>query len=192
VGATAELLQWVRMVAVALGLVLVASVLAGVLTAIPGVSRADEYIHAHQRGLLLITGGVALLGFVVFMGAILDLLIVSGQPMSHAEVEDQAARLRVWQPSAWKASKYRIRGRTGGTQAHTEFNLTELKAAWRNGAAWRDPPWRRNLAVTAGALTMGLGLFAILFVISPLPIKLIIAGAVGYASTRLVGGFWRA
>jgi len=187
-----ELLQWVRMVAVALGLVFVAGVLAAVLTAIPGVGRVDEYIEAHQRALLLITGGVALLGFVVFMGAILDLLIVSGQPMSHAELEDPAARRQVWRPSAWKAARYRIRGRTAGAQAHGEFRLTDLKAAWRSGAVWRDATWRRNLAVTAGALTMGLGLFAVMFVLGPLPIKLIIAAAVTYATVRLVGGFWRA
>lgn len=190
--AQASFLGTLRMVAVALGLVFVASVLAAVLTAVPGVDRVEKYLEVHQRMLLLITGGVAFLGFVVFMGAILDLLIVSGQPMSHAEVEDQAARGQVWRPSAWKASRYRIRGRTAGVQAHGEFRLTDLKAAWRSGAVWRDATWRRNLAVTAGALTMGLGLFAVMFVLVPLPIKLIIAAAVTYATVRLAGGFWRA
>lgn len=187
-----SLLQTLRTIAVALGLVFVAGVLAAILTAIPGVSRLEAYLDAHQRPLLMATGGVAFLGFVVFMGAILDLLIVSGRPMSHAEIEDQRARQLVWRPAAWRAARYRIRGRTAGSQAHAEFRLTDLKAAWRSGAVWRDPTWRRNLAVTTGALTMGLGIFATTFVLAPLPVKLIIAVAVTYAAVRLVAGFWRA
>jgi hypothetical protein len=39
---------------------------------------------------------------------------------------------------------------------------------------------------------MGLGLFAVMFVLGPLPIKLIIAAAVTYAAVRLFWPFWRA
>ncbi len=182
-----SLLGWGKM----LGLLLLAIILAETITPFKDLERL---IKQHETMLLAATIGMAVLGFVVFMGSILTLIMNQGESMSHREVEDSSRRIRdqaAW-PYTWRTSAYRIWGKTAGRQAYEEFSFHEMKEALRTGAWLRSSEWRRRFFTTAGALMMFLGIFGMIFVLGPTWIKLFVGGAVLYALARTAWGFWHA
>ena len=182
-----NLLGWAKM----FGLVLLAIILA---EAFKPFKDLEQLIKQHESVLLAGTIGMAVLGFVIFMGSILTLIMNQGEPMSHREVEDSSRRIRdqaAW-PYTWRASAYRVFGKTAGRQADDEFSFHEMKEAMRTGAWLRSSKWRRRFFTTAGALMMFLGIFGMIFVLGPTWIKVFVSGAVVYALARTAWGFWHA
>ena len=80
----------------------------------------------------------------------------------------------------------------GLAQGSESFRFQELKAAWRTGAVWHDPVWRRRLVTTVGALMLVMGLFGLFVVIGPPWLKVLMSSALFYALARLTWGIWQA
>ena len=182
-----NLLGWAKM----FGLVLLAIILA---EAFKPLKALEQLVKQHESVLLAGTIGMAVLGFVIFMGSILTLIMNQGEPMSHREVEDSSRRIRdqaAW-PYTWRASAYRVFGKTAGRQADDEFSFHEMKEAWHTGAWLRNSEWRRRFITTAGGLLLVFGIFGIIFVVGPAWIKLFAGGAALYALGRTAWGFWHA
>lgn len=184
-------LKLVYRIAAALVLVFCAAVLAELL---PGLKALDARMLENEVMLLVITGGTAGLGVFLLLGSVLSMLMDGGAPMSHGEIESHQRSMRdsYSGPYAWRASSYRLLGRGAGSQGHDEFSFAQLKAAFASGAVLRTPLWRRRLCAVCGGMLIFFGVFGVVFVFAPLPIKLIIAAAVAYACVRIAWGLVRA
>jgi hypothetical protein len=181
-------MRQLRDIAVLIGLLLLAIVLAE----LPPFAAAAAWIDARERSLLIAMGAILLLGFLLFFGGLIKLLMDRGEPLSHEDVEDVERSVRMAaQPVAWRASSYRVIGSTAGRQGEESFNLRELKAAWRSGAVWRDPEWRRRAITVVGALLLVIGIFGGGVVVGPPWLKVLLGGALGYAFGRLGWGALR-
>ena len=162
-----------------------------VLAEVPPLPALAVWIDAHQSRLLIGVGVALLLGFVLFFGGILKLLMDRGQTLSHAQVEDVERSVHLAaRPVAWRASRYRIFGAAAGRGGEETFALRELKVAWRSGEVWRDAEWRRRLATVVGALLSIIGICGGIVVIGPPWLKVLLGGALVYAFGRLAIG-WR-
>jgi hypothetical protein len=81
---------------------------------------------------------------------------------------------------------------TVSTRGEETFTLVEVKAAWR-ARAWRvSPTWRRRFTLLAGAALLTLGLMGIGVALSPVGLKLVIAGFLVYATIRTLAALLRA
>lgn len=180
-----RLLGWAQM----FGLLL----LAIVLSELPGIKQAGQMIDRHKEPLLGVAIGLTALGFTVFMGSILSLLMVSGEPMTHEEIEGAISQRRgAGEPAVWRASAYRVFGAAAGQQASNETSFAGMKDAWRSGEWRRDPQWRRLFLAASGAGLLFYGLFWLFLVIGPGPVKVLVAGAMLYATAMTTWGFTRA
>jgi hypothetical protein len=164
-----------------------------VIAELPPVKDLVGLITRHQEGLLVTVVAILSLGFLIFMGGILSLLMAQGEPMGRADVEDQARSVHMAsRPAAWRASAYRFRGKSAGRQGSDAFSFRELKDAWRRGLVWRDPSWRRRLVIVAGGLSMAFGLLGLFVAIGPPWLKVLVGAAMLYALARITWGFWKA
>jgi hypothetical protein len=180
-----------RRVATVLGLIAVL-VVAIVLGEVPPIKALAAWIDAHTAPLAIGVGVVIALGFALFIGGLLTLLQDRGRVLTHTEVEDVERSVRMAaQPVAWRASSYRVFGSAAGREGSESLALAELKVAWRSGAVWRDPAWRRRLVTIVGALLLLIGVCGLLVVIGPPWIKVLMAGALLYALGRLAWGWIR-
>jgi hypothetical protein len=186
-----DFLKFVYRIAVVLLLVFCAAVLAELL---PGLKPLDAWMLDNELMLLAITGGAAAFGVFLLLGSVLSMLMEGGAPMSHAEVEDHQRNMRdsFAGPRTWRASSYRLLGRGAGSQGHDEFSFSQLKAAFASGAVLRTPLWRRRLCAVCGGMLIFFGVFGVVFVLAPVPVKLIVAAAVAYACVRIAWGTARA
>lgn len=92
------LLAYLRLLAVTLVVVAIAAAVAET----PPLRRLDALVAAHRTPLLAVTASAAALGFVLFMGAVLDLLISSGRPGGAAHDEFTVAALKdAFRSGAW-------------------------------------------------------------------------------------------
>lgn len=158
-------------------------VVAAVLGETPPMRALDAAIAAHRTPLVVGTAAVLVVGFILFMGSVLDLMISSGDPLQPGAAETgRSRRFR-------RGAVTRFRGTSAGTQAHDAFTLAALKDAWRSGAWLRQPVWRRRTIVTAGGLMTGFGIFALLFVIGPPYVRIIVGAALLYALVRTSWAF---
>jgi hypothetical protein len=174
-----------------LALVFVVIILGEVIAQLTGF---DQIIARHEGVLLPATVAITALGFMLFMGGILYRIFgADGAPMSHADVEDLSRGSAFDRhPSLARASAYRFRGKSAGSSFSDAFSISEAKAAWKQ-RAWRDSlRWRGNFVVMAGAFLFTLGLFGIFIVIGAGGIKLLCAGAIGYALIKTIIAFARA
>lgn len=178
----ASLLGWAGSLAVV--------VLAVVASQSPSLQEIEVWLTHHQPWLLVLTGSVAFCGFLLLIGGVLSLTRSEGDTIDHAGVEELFRRNRslVGWPHLWRASIYRIKGRTEGAGADDVFSLSELKDAHRVGRLWRESNWRRRLIVLAGGLMLLSGGMSAAIVIAPTPIKLILGVAMIYAWVRLLWG----
>jgi hypothetical protein len=168
-------------------------VLAIVLSELPVMKQAGQVIESHRALLLPAAIGLAAFGFIVFMGAILSMLMASGNAMTHGEIEAAIGQRRfAGQPSVWRASAHRVFGATAGQEASGEASFAGFKDAWRSGEWRRDTQWRRLSVIAAGAIMLFYGLFGLLLVVGPMPIKVLAAGAMAYVTAMTARGFARA
>jgi hypothetical protein len=157
--------------------------------------KAFEETVARRRGVLLpATIAFTVAGFAAFMAGLFLLVVDKGRPMSHREVEELSARTRLQSMGGFSGgwARYRIRGETAGREAEDEWSLAAMKRAFKSGAFLRERLWRRRFMTFAGAMTMGLGIFAMVFVTGPGWAMLLTGGAVLYALARTTWAFWRA
>ncbi|ALA57494.1 hypothetical protein [Nitrospira moscoviensis] len=162
-----------------------------VVAELPPSRAAVAWIQHRERPLLWTTGGLGVIGFTLMMGGILKLLMDQDQPLEHAGVEDVERSVRLAaRPVAWRASSYRVWGRTGGRQGSEQFTLGQLKAAWRSGAVRRDRVWARRFVTALGALMFMIGLLGSFIVLGPGWVKVLLGGALLYALGRIGWGLW--
>ena len=169
-----------------LGLVLVAAILGE----LPLMQSFAQFINQYEFWLTVVTGGIGALGFLLFMGGLLDLIMTQGEPMSHEDVEDLSRRVQqAARPATWRASTYRIWGKTAGAEAYDVFSLRAMKEAWRNGMWRHETVWRRRFVTAVGGVMTVAGLFGFLFVLGPPSIKILTSGALLYALGRTAWSF---
>ncbi len=177
------LLEWLKV----LGVIFVA-ILLGEL---PIVKDAFQVIDQQRAWLLPLTIGLAVVGFLMLLWGWVSVGLLLGQPMTHEEVEQLAARTQILGPGK-RFTKARLWGKTSGVQVpDMAWTFQEMKAAWHTGTWWSDPDMRRKYIITAGGTLSVLSGFALFMVIVELPpMKLVLAGSVLYALVRLTWAFW--
>jgi hypothetical protein len=164
-----------------------------VLAEAPPVRELAGWIDARRTPLLIAVAVLFALGFALFMGGILRLLMDRDEPLSHEDVEDVARSVNLAaRPVFARATRYRIIGKTAGRGGSDSFSLRELKAAWCSGAISRDPVWRRRAVTTAGALLLVTGILALLVVVGPPWLKLGGIALFAFVFGRLALGWVRA
>lgn len=185
--AVTVLKQALRLI-VALAVVFIAAVLAE----LPPMRAIAGWIQEREWPLLLLTGSVGTVGFTLMMGGIIKLLMDQDESLSHTEVEDVERSVRMAaQSAAWRASSYRVWGRTKGRRGSEQFTFGELKQAWRSGAVWHETVWRRRFVTTVGALMLVVGLFGSFVVLGPPWLKILMASLLLYALSRISWGLWK-
>ena len=167
-------------------------VLAIFLAEAPPFSTMAAWIDAREPKLLLGVGVVLALGFGLFLGGILQLLMDHGEAASHAEIESSERSVRIApRPVTARESRYRVFGAAAGRRGAESFDFRELKAAWRSGAVWHDRDWRRRFVTIAGALLMIAGICGVPIVAGAPWLKVLFGGALLYVLGRLTWGLWR-
>jgi hypothetical protein len=129
-----------------------------------------------------------ILGFMMFMGGVIWMVISKGNPMTHQEVEQLSAQ------AAFPTSSYarvRLRGRTVGRQAEMRTSFHAIKEAVRTGAWIRDPQWRMFFVIASGAGLLFVAGFGVGVVAGPPVIKVMMSGALAYALLRMTVAFWK-
>lgn len=160
--------------------------------ALPPLQRLHEWTSAHDGQILMVTIPLGIIGFALFIGCVVHLVLTSGTPMSRREIDGLSARNLNPQPVLWKASGYRHYGPAVGAQAEESVTLAEIKAAWR-ARAWEVSPRRRRIfLIQIGVALFVTGLFGSLFVIAFPGMKLLLGGVLVYAVVRTVSAFVRA
>ena len=77
----------------------------GVAEAVPALVRLGEWLDARRGPLLLATGVLAGVGFVLFMGAVLHLVLTGATPMSRTEETFTLSEVKTaWRARAWRVS----------------------------------------------------------------------------------------
>lgn len=139
------------------GLVLLAVLALAAAAERSEVFRALDRVITRHRPLLFGAAAVlAAAGFTVFMGTVIYALVTQGAA-----------------PST---------GRPFGDRVF----LREVKEAYLD-EAWRtDRFWRLTMLTILGALTMGLGIFSVVFVLGPAVARALVAGWVFYTTWRLI------
>jgi len=185
------LLRW----AVRLALFFVALFAAAVAAElVPELKLADAWIEARRDELLIATIGAAIAGIFLLVGAVIVMLMEGGEPMDHTGVENQLRSMRDAQnlPYASRVSVYRLFGKGAGASGHEEFPLADFKRAVAAGAVLSDPVWRRRAGAAAGGMLILLGVFGVMIIVTPLALKILLAGVVLYALARITWAFARA
>lgn len=185
------LARWV----VSIVLVLAAIFVAGVIgELVPALKQLELWMAGQRTPLLYATGGAALLGLFLMLGAIVSLIMERGTPLDHTGAENLQRSVRDGQmmQRVWRTSTYRIFGATAGASADDEFSFAELKRAFGSGAILREGLWRTRLGILCGAALMFFGIFGLAIVLSPLALKLLLAVVVLYAVVRTTWGLIRA
>jgi hypothetical protein len=163
----------------------------GIGEALPPMQRLHAWVAAHDGPILAVTITAGVIGFILFMGGVIHMVLTSGTPMSRREIEELSARNLNPQPALLKASGYRHYGPAVGAQAEESVTLAEVKAAWRARAWQVSPRWRRLFLIQIGVALLVIGLFGSLFVLAFPGLKLLLGGALVYAVVRTVIAFIR-
>lgn len=181
---TKTLLRWVINLAFFFAALIAAAVIGEL---VPELKQLEVWMNDQRMPLVFATGGAALLGVFLLIGAVISMIMEGGEPMSHTDIENQQRSMRdaAMGPRIRRMSTYRLFGTGAGGSAHDEFSMSELKRAMATGAILRDPQWLRRLCAGCGAMLMFLGLFGSFIVISPLALKLVLAVVVLYALVRI-------
>jgi hypothetical protein len=166
----------------------------GIGEALPPLQRLHAWTLAHQEPLLWVTIPVGAIGFALFMGGIVALVLAGGQPMTREEIDELARRNRELAagPALWRRSTYRTQGVAVGAQAEDSASFAEVKAAWRARAWQVSPRWRRMFLIMLGVALFVCGLLGSIFVIATAGVKLVIAGMFLYAVVRTAVAFSQA
>jgi len=181
---TKTLLRWVINLVLFFATLIAAAVIGEL---VPELKQLEVWMNGQRMPLVFATGGAALLGVFLLIGAVISMIMEGGEPMSHTDIENQQRSMRdaAMGPRIRRMSAYRLFGTGAGGSAHDEFSMSGLKRAMATGAILRDPQWLRRLCAGCGAMLMFLGLCGSFIVISPLALKLVLAAVVLYALVRI-------
>jgi hypothetical protein len=140
---------------------------------------------------------VAALGWALLILGGIRLVLSRGQPMSHAEIEEDLRRDRYGPrgrtgPLRARASLYRHFGPAEGARAEQEVSIAAMKEAWRTAAWRRERKWQTIFIMTAGGLLMTFGGFGAAVVAGPPVVKILCGGALAYTTFQLVAAIRRA
>jgi hypothetical protein len=182
-----EILEQALSLIAALAVIAVGSVL-------PPLQRLHDWTQAHQRPLLWVTIPLGAIGFALFMGCAIAMVLAQGTPMSRREIDEMDRRILEWSmgPASARASVYRNFGLVVGTQMKDSASFADIKQAWAARAWEFSPRWRRMFLMMLATALLFCGLFGSLFVIAPAGVKLLIGGAFVYAVARTAAGLARA
>jgi hypothetical protein len=139
----------------------------------------------------------AIVGSALLLGGGIRLLLSRGQPMSHAEIEEDLRRSKYGPrgrtgPLRFRFSTYRHFGPAVGAKAQEELSIAAMKEAWRTGAWRRERAWQTVFMMTTGGLLMTIGGFGAAVVAGPPIVKIICGGALAYTTFQLVAAVRRA
>lgn len=166
---------------------------AAILAELPSMPALSAWIQQREWPLLMATGSLGVIGFTLMMGGILKLLMDRDESLSHDEVENVERSVRMAaRPVTWRASSYRVWGRTAARQGSERFSFRELKQAWKSGAVWHEALWKRRFITSIGALMLTVGLFGSFVVMGPPWIKVLMSGLLLYTLSRITWGLWKA
>jgi hypothetical protein len=175
------------------GVGVVLAFVCAVLAEIPPIKLLVDLADEHRSTLLVPTIAVLTVGFVLFMGGVLSLVFEQGAPMSYADVEDHVRSVRLAaRPVAWRASRFRLRGKGAGASGEDRFTFRELKDAWRSGRLLRDRVWRRRLVTVVGGFAMSFGLLGLFVAIGPPWVKVLFAALTIFLLVSISRGFLKA
>ena len=140
---------------------------------------------------------VAAVGWALLILGGVRLVLSRGEPMSHAEIEEDLRRSRYGPrgrtgPLSARGSIYRHVGPAEGAKAQREVSIAAMKNAWRTRAWRRDPTWQTVFIMAAGGLMMAFGGFSAAVVAGPPVVKLLCGGALCYTMFQLVAAVRRA
>ena len=162
----------------------------GLGAAFPAVGR---WIDQQQQFLLVLSAGLGGAGFLLLLTGVIVLVLREGHPTTPDDARRlYESRMNSGALLSWSKSYYWFKGDALSRSVNFEFNVADIKAAWRAGAWRTDPTWR---AITA--LLIGVALFAVaaaLFfvgVAAPIGRAFILAVAL-YVALRLGWTLWRA
>jgi hypothetical protein len=163
-------------------------------TVLPPLQRLHDWTQAHQRPLLWVTIPLGVIGFVLFLGCGIAMVLAQGTPMSRREIDEMDRRILEWSmgPASARASVYRNFGLVVGTQVKDSGSFADIKQAWTAHAWEFSPRWRRMFLMMLATALLFCGLFGSLFVIAPAGVQLLLGGAFVYAVARTAAGFARA
>jgi hypothetical protein len=163
---------------------------AAVLAETGMVKNAVSYVDAHKASLLWTLGTALAVGIALLVLGIVMLVATRGERLTHSEAEAVGTS----RPGGvWTHSQKQRFQHASGVQADDSFRITDLKEAFRSGAAFQHPVWRRRLVTTVGGILTVLAGFSVAVVLVPVPfLKVVIATAVLYAVVRLSWAFYRA
>jgi len=154
----------------------------------------EVWFMTHQRAFLLPLGVVAMLGFLLFLGSAVAMVLSQGTPMTRAEIEAlerQSLRARLG-PGRVRWAAVRVPRTAVGAHAEDGASFAEIKAAFHARAWLVSPRWRHFFLMTSGVFLLMIGLFGAGIVIAPEGVKLLLAAALLYACVRTAWGFSRA
>jgi hypothetical protein len=160
----------------------------------PPLKALERWIERHQEPLLAVTITLAVVGFLLLMGAALHLVLAGSPPPVEGEAgegstdhdEEREAAPAPFE-RGWEVSRFR--GRSVEFSGEDSFSLQAAREAWRSGAWRRDGTWRRRYVALAGGLAAACGAFGIALVLAPAGIKLLLIVTLAYALAR---GAWSA
>ena len=163
-------------------------------TVLPPLQRLHDWTQAHQRPLLWITIPLGVIGFALFLGCAIAMVLAQGTPMSRREIDEMDRRILEWSmgPASARASVYRNFGLVVGTQVKDSGSFADIKQAWTARAWELSPRWRRMFLMMLATALLFCGLFGSFFVIAPAGVQLLIGIAFLYAVARTAAGFARA
>jgi hypothetical protein len=146
---------------------------------------------------LAATLGPAVVGGALLIGGGIRLVLSRGQPMSHAEIEEDLRRSNYGPrgrtgPLRFRVSTYRHFGPAEGARAQEEVSIAAMKGAWRTGAWRRDHGWQTIFMMATGGLLMCVGGFGAAVVAGPPIAKVLCGGALAYTTFQLVAAVRRA
>lgn len=169
--------------------------IAALARSLPPLRRLDDFFRAHQRVFLISLGAAAGVGFVLFIGGAVAMVLARGVAMSREEIEElerRMMRLKAGPPSTFRWAAVHVPEAAVGAEAEDVAAFSEIKAAFRARAWQVSGRWRRFFSMIIGALLLAIGLFGVAVVLGPPAVKLLFAGAMLYAVIRLLWGFARA
>ena len=154
------LMHWIINLALFFAALIVAAV---ILELVPELKELEAWMTDQRLPLVLATGGMALLGVFLLIGAMISMLMEGGEPMEHADIENQQRSMRdaAMGQHGWRASAYSLFGTGAGASGHDEFSMSQLKRAVASGAILSDSTWRRRVCAACGAALMFLGIFGL-------------------------------
>jgi hypothetical protein len=182
-----EILEQALSLIAALAAIAVGSVL-------PPLQRLHDWTQTHQRPLLWITIPLGAIGFALFIGCTVAMVLAQGEPISRQEIDEMDRRIleRKLGPGRMRVSAFRNFGLVVGSQAEDGASFADIKQAWALRAWAFSPRWRRMFLMMLGTALLFFGLFGSFFVIAPAGVKLLLGGAFVYAVARTAAGFARA